>query len=96
MSGGSYDYAFQKLEDLAGSIVKRRDNKITRLRVSKLLKELADICHDIEWIDSGDYGDDDWVNVEGKLKNLTEKVSKEIVLEIKKEIAELSKLVKDL
>lgn len=28
--------------------------------MAKALKELAIQCHDVEWIDSGDYGEEQW------------------------------------
>lgn len=58
MSGGSYDYFYFKLEEMATSI-----RPITPLRkafCTQLLKA-AKACHDIEWVDSGDKvsGDED-------------------------------------
>jgi len=34
---------------------------------SDYLERLADICRIIEWIDSGDYGEEEWKDVEEKL-----------------------------
>jgi len=55
MSGGAYDYAYCRLENLAEEIKQRDDHKALRCLVSDYLKKLADICRTIEWIDSGDY-----------------------------------------
>ena len=62
MSGGSYDYKYKELNNLADLIdtQPRDENQLTRKRVALALRELADICHDIEWIDSGDYEPEDW------------------------------------
>ena len=56
MSGGHYDYLYQKLEDLASRLdTSRHDNMhYTRVKTSKILSKLAEICQEIEWIDSGD------------------------------------------
>jgi hypothetical protein len=58
MSGGSYGYAYSKLEDLAGWIA-----TMTPLRraFKTHLRRVAKACHDIEWVDSGDCepGDED-------------------------------------
>jgi hypothetical protein len=53
MSGGSYDYAFGKIEDLAGQI--RQTTPLRKAFVTHLRK-VAKACHDIEWVDSGDCG----------------------------------------
>jgi hypothetical protein len=69
MSGGHYDYKYHHLDDLADEMENeiKRENRwepITHIAereyVIKKLRELAKICHDIEWIDSSDYGEKDW------------------------------------
>lgn len=74
MSGGSHDYAYQKLQAIAESFYVEPE-KITylecRKKVSKILKHMSKICHDIEWIDSCDYGEDDWANVIEMLDKIT-------------------------
>jgi len=75
MSGGRHDYGYFRLIDLADSIREFEEensltpsqHKPTRERVIALLNELADICHDVEWIDSGDYDDEEWNEVVRKL-----------------------------
>lgn len=56
MSGGSYDYAFHKIEDMADSLRLRDDPR--RIAFQKLLHLVGLACHDIEWVDSCDYGQD--------------------------------------
>lgn len=53
MSGGSYDYVYHKIDEI--NIQGTRDNK-KRLLFQKLLKLVAKAMHDIEWVDSYDYG----------------------------------------
>lgn len=61
MSGGAYDYKYKQLEDLAELLAPSQDkHQHVRDRVATALRELSTICHDIEWIDSGDYGPEDW------------------------------------
>jgi len=73
MSGGAYNYAYCRLENLAEEIKQRDDHQALRCLVSDYLKRLADICRTIEWIDSGDYGEEEWKDVEEKLKALSQK-----------------------
>lgn len=51
MSGGTYTYAYRKIEDLADSI--RASTPLRKVFVEHLRK-VATACHDIEWVDSGD------------------------------------------
>ncbi len=71
MSGGHYDYAFEKIEDLADKLSPSRDKyQPIRDRASKMLKLAAKISYDIEWIDSGDYGEESWKEVDDDLKKM--------------------------
>ena len=58
MSGGSYDYAYGKIEDLAGEI---RPTTPLRKAFKTHLRKVAKACNDIEWVDSCDClpGDED-------------------------------------
>lgn len=60
MSGGSYDYLYGRVEDMAAELVSRRPTPL-RYAFAKHLKLVAKAMHDIEWVDSGDcgYGDED-------------------------------------
>jgi len=65
MSGGSYDYKYKELNNLADQLSPITDEfQELRNRTAKALRGLAEVCHDIEWIDSYDYGKDDWKKVE--------------------------------
>jgi hypothetical protein len=73
MSGGSYDYLYHRIEDLADHIelVNNTDrNDLDACRLDALfdaaaterawfvglLRLVATAAHDVEWVDSGDYG----------------------------------------
>ena len=56
MSGGSYDYAYGKIEDLAGEIMPTTP---LRKAFKTHLRKVAKACHDIEWVDSCDCGPGD-------------------------------------
>jgi len=73
MSGGAYDYAYYRLEELAEEIKQRDNYKALRCLVSDYLKRLADICRTIEWIDSGDYGEEKWKDIQEELKAFSQK-----------------------
>lgn len=53
MSGGSYDYAYHRVEALADEINDRTADP-KRLAFAGLLYECAKAARDIEWVDSGD------------------------------------------
>lgn len=52
MSGGYLDYICFKLEDITDRIDDRE--------IKDLIKDLADLLHDYEWWQSGDYGSDSY------------------------------------
>lgn len=70
MSGGSYDYQFENLIRLADMLdpPKRDEYEPIRKRLGKALRSMADECKIVEWIDSGDYGHDDFKQVENWLE----------------------------
>ena len=47
MSGGSMDYAFHHLDDLA--------DQVNDKEIKELMNDLAKLMHDLEWWESGDY-----------------------------------------
>lgn len=58
MSGGSYDYLCHKVEEMADSLEKVNSDP-RRTSFQKLLILVAKAMHDIEWVDSCDYGPGD-------------------------------------
>lgn len=56
MSGGSYNYAYRHVEEFAESL---NANTPERKAFVSLLFNVAEAMHDIEWVDSGDYGKGD-------------------------------------
>lgn len=56
MSGGSYDYICFKIEEI--ELFGWQTNP-RRAAFQQLLKLVAKAMHDIEWVDSGDYGPGD-------------------------------------
>lgn len=71
MSGGSHDYAYLKLNEIAKEFFPDPiDHLESRKKVADILERLGVICHNIEWIDSGDYGDEDWGGVEALLDDI--------------------------
>jgi hypothetical protein len=59
MSGGSYQYAYSNLEHNFLYEFQRRANTPQRKAFAKHLEKVITAMHDIEWVDSGDYGDGD-------------------------------------
>ena len=60
MSGGSMDYIYYKIEEIA---VEERDYEI-----ADLLSDLASYLHDEEWWLSGDYNEGHWEEARAKFK----------------------------
>jgi hypothetical protein len=58
MSGGSYDYIGFKIKDLANDI-RNQDTDPRRATFAKLMNLVGNAMHDIEWVDSCDYGEGD-------------------------------------
>lgn len=67
MSGSSYDYAYFRIGEVASDIresaksVDDPDQKALRLRFANHLDLVSRAMHDIEWVDSCDYGPGDEV-----------------------------------
>lgn len=59
MSGGSYDYAYTKVDAFASSVRERHRDKPHVVALANHLDAIAKAMHDIEWCDSLDYSWDD-------------------------------------
>ena len=81
MSGGSYDYAYHRIYDMADKVeaalvpcpcdrvkhwcecpsanVTDKETRRLRTEFAAMLRKVAKAAHDIEWVDSGDYGPGD-------------------------------------
>jgi hypothetical protein len=59
MSGGSYNYAYSHVDDVAGAIESRHTDSPLHLAFAAHLRLVAKAMHDIEWVDSYDYGPGD-------------------------------------
>ena len=91
MSGGSWNYSYQRLDDIvykmAGSLCPHRRALAKRL---ELVKEAL---HDIEWVDSNDYGPrDELPAIEAALgDNADEQVLAVLIEDAEKAAAALDK-----
>jgi len=59
MSGGSWDYFYSRLEDVATRLIDSNINQseaVLRKALGVLLLKCSKALHDIEWVDSCDYG----------------------------------------
>ena len=63
MSGGSYDYVFEKINDFADALESGKcfqgretgcENNLDRLGFAAHLRKVSDAMKAIEWVDSGD------------------------------------------
>jgi len=65
MSGGSYEYKYNQIDELAEMLSPVRDEfQPVRDKMAGALREIAKQCHDIEWIDSGDCGTEDFKEID--------------------------------
>lgn len=58
MSGGSLDYAYQKVDMIADAIIKETKNPL-HVALAKHLKKVSTALHDLEWVLDDDYGSGD-------------------------------------
>lgn len=66
MSGGSWDYFCYKMEEVSDRLINER-NPIRRA-FGRKMQLFAAAMHDIEWVDSGDYGrDEDEISIKAAL-----------------------------
>lgn len=55
MSGGSYDYFFHRVDDMANRIgLEHERTRLVRTAFKAHLSKVAEACRAIEWVDSGD------------------------------------------
>ena len=59
MSGGAYNYAYDRVDQFAHDMLRRRGtNSLDRKVFSMLLMKVAEAMRVVEWVDSGDGGDE--------------------------------------
>lgn len=96
MSGGSYQYAYSKIAELADEIIPEGHcgaaPKSVRMAFKKHLKDVAAACRAIEWNDSGD-GDDREFQLIEKVLSPSEAVSVSFD-ELKKSVADITAAIK--
>ena len=69
MSGGAWDYVSYRVEEIA--------DKVEDAEIKALIKDLAELLHDEEWYESGDYGRSDYLETLKKFKKKWFKSSRE-------------------
>jgi threonine dehydrogenase-like Zn-dependent dehydrogenase len=93
MSGGSWGYSFRYVMEAADRLKNSKCKK--RKAFGDHLKLIANALHDIEWVDSCDYGPGD--EIEAIMKVISKKDVIKVTLDDAKEtIKELQFLVKEL
>lgn len=68
MSGGSWGYMYHGLEDVADAL--QASEYPHRRLLAPVFRNLAKIMHDVEWLDSGDYGQDDLPREEALIREI--------------------------
>ena len=91
MSGGSLDYIYHKVEDVAQTLSDAKNTPLQRAFGEHLFK-IAKALHDVEWVMSGDYGNgDDEKAIKEVLTNSNEKAFAILQTDALKLIDELKK-----
>ena len=81
MSGGSWDYAYMRAEDMANGLCQKGHSSLRRA-FGLHLKKVAKAMHDIEWVDSGDYGEgEECQAIESVLGDTANKARMEVLIE---------------
>lgn len=95
MSGGSWDYAYSKVEPIAAKLLEEKDAR--RRALGSLLMQIKHALHDIEWVDSGDYGHgDDHAAITASLggpQAAAEKALEQLVVTAEEHMKQLRELV---
>jgi hypothetical protein len=94
MSGGSYNYAYHRLEEFSEEFGLRADTP-ARKAFAKHLQKVAKAMHDIEWVDSSDYGYGDEVEAIMACISKTELIEAAIE-RAEKAVKELTETIKSL
>ena len=95
MSGGSYNYAYCRIEDLADSISERVMTPERKAFVS-LLRKVAIAARDIEWRDSGD-GSDEELSITAALgKQADEMIIAEMIVDAERLVKEMQTRIANL
>lgn len=91
MSGGSYNYIYCALSNECEGAMHDEE-------MNDLIKDLCEVLHDLEWWQSGDYGEEDYRKALIKFKEKWFKGSREKRLKeyIDKEISKMNKKLYDL
>lgn len=92
MSGGSWDYAYIKLEEISERL--KSATCPYRRALGRKLDKFTTAIHDIEWVDSSDMGEGDDIPAIKKAlgKNCELEVGKELYMEIERIQGYLDKL----
>ena len=54
MSGGHFDYLFYRVEDTY-------IGNMNDIELNEMMKDLIKVLHDLEWYESGDIGEEDYI-----------------------------------
>ena len=61
MSGGSHDYMYYRVEE-------EYVGRMHDIELDDMMKDIVELLHDLEWYDSADYGENDYLETVAKFK----------------------------
>jgi hypothetical protein len=95
VSGGSWDYVYNKFDETAARLLNSKDplRRALGLRISYI----ANAMHDIEWVDSGDYGEGKEIEAIRKAlgKNARSEVLKLVIINAENMKRDLEKAIQE-
>jgi hypothetical protein len=94
MSGGSFGYAYREAEEMGQTLI--REKNLLRSAFGRHLLKVAKAMHDIEWVDSGDYGEGDDVKAIQAVLGTGEQWKKVVVAEMLQYLDEQIEVIKQL
>lgn len=86
MSGGSLDYFYFRVQEIADEIRQRAETPL-QLAFVKHLEDVATALHDIEWVFSGDYGEGREEEAINKVLGNCKCAEKDIIIDKLKELS---------
>jgi hypothetical protein len=61
MSGGSFDYMYYRIQNTY-------EGRMEDIELNEMINDLCEVLHDLEWWQSGDYGEEDYRETVRKFK----------------------------
>lgn len=94
MSGGEWNYAYMRIDEIANKLLQEKN--IKRKILGVLMQKLSKALHDIEWVDSEDYGKGDDTKEINEVLNFSKnnEIAKILIEELKSNLKEANEFLR--